>query len=72
MSFQYLQDAAVGIVKAQSEAGHGVWLEDSHNPGNEIEMTPEYIRGLKPTLENIEMLEALVKASEEDDWDEED
>lgn len=71
MSFQYLQDAAVGIVKAQSEAGNEVWMEDAHKPGQEVEMTPEYIRALKPTLENVSMLEALVKADEEDDWDEE-
>lgn len=72
MDFKFLQDAAVGIVKTQADSGHFVWLEDSYNPGREIEMTPEYIRGFEPTLENIEMLEALVRADAEDDWDEED
>ena len=72
MDFKFLQDSAVGIVKAQIERGNQIWMEDSQKPGQEVKVTPDWIRVLEPTLDNCELLEALVKADADDDYDDED
>lgn len=65
MSFQYLQDTCVGIVKKHDERGFTIVMDDNLTGEKDVEWTVEKIRAMRPTLENVEILEKLIEADED-------